>query len=313
MNPYYTDYNEYMQGIFPGIKVQKLSIDAGFTCPNRDGTIGRGGCIYCDNSSFTPRYCSSADSVREQIEKGKAFFCRKYPEMKYLVYFQSYTNTFGRDTSQLAALYEEAAATDGIVGIVIGTRPDCLPAALLDSLEEINRRIPVLVEIGAETSRDDTLRLINRNHTWTDVCNAVTALASRSIRTGLHLIAGLPGETSEDVLTTVGRACRLPIDSLKLHQLQVIRGTRLHRMWEAGEIEIRPYTLEEYMALCRRIVREVPRSICIERFLASSPPEMVVAPKWGLKNYQFTNLLMKQLGNPSRLSPRGSEKDAGKK
>lgn len=295
MNPHYTDYSEYMQGIFPGMKVQKLSIDAGFTCPNRDGTIGRGGCIYCDNSSFTPRYCSPTDSVRIQIEKGKAFFGRKYPEMKYLAYFQSYTNTFGKGTTELTRLYEEAAGTDEVVGIVIGTRPDCLPAQLLDSLEAINRRRPVFVEIGAETSFDTTLRLINRNHTWSDVTNSVMALSERGIRTGLHLIAGLPGETSEDVLTTIDRACLLPIDSLKLHQLQVIRGTRLHRMWEAGEIEVKPYRLEEYLDLCSAIVRSVPRHICIERFLASSPPEMVVAPKWGLKNYQFTNLLMKLL------------------
>lgn len=291
MNPLYTDYSEYLQKIYPGMKVQKLSIDAGFTCPNRNGTIGHGGCIYCDNSSFTPKYCNSSDSVRTQIEKGKAFFGKKYPDMRYLAYFQSYTNTFGKDTSELTRLYDEAASIEGIVGIVIGTRPDCLPATLLDALEAINRRIPVFVEIGAETSFDYTLRLINRNHTWTDVSNAVSALASRGIRTGLHLIAGLPGETSEDVLTTVRRACKLPIDSLKLHQLQVIRGTRLHRMWEAGEIDVRPYALEEYTALCRRIIREVPRSICIERFLASSPPEMVVAPKWGLKNYQFVNQL----------------------
>lgn len=295
MNPYYKDYSEYMQGIFPGMKVQKLSIDAGFTCPNRDGSIGTGGCIYCDNSSFTPKYCSPADPVEAQLEKGKAFFSRKYPEMKYLAYFQSYTNTFGKDTSRLTRLYERAVETEDVVGLVIGTRPDCLPESLIGSLAEINREKPVFIEIGAETSFDDTLRLINRNHTWEDVEMAVRSLASAGIRTGLHLIAGLPGETTEDVLTTIDRACGLPIDSLKLHQLQIIRGTRLHRLLESGEIRVSPYRLEEYLGLCCEIVRRVPRHICIERFLASSPPEMVVAPKWGLKNYQFTNLLMKQL------------------
>lgn len=292
MNPHYKDYNEYMQGIFPGMKVQKLSIDAGFTCPNRDGSIGKGGCIYCDNSSFTPKYCSPTDSVKEQLEKGKTFFGRKYPEMKYLAYFQSYTNTFGRDFSELTRLYTEAATTEGIVGIVIGTRPDCLPETLLDSLAEINLRMPVFVEIGAETSFDETLRLINRNHTWSDVEKSVLALASRGIRTGLHLIAGLPGENSGHVMTTVRRACILPIDSIKLHQLQIIKGTRLHQLWKSGAIDVSPYSLDEYLELCRKIIREVPRNICIERFLASSPPEMVVAPSWGIKNYQFVNMLL---------------------
>lgn len=291
----YKDFSEYMQEVFPGIKVQKLSINAGFTCPNRDGSIGKGGCIYCDNASFTPAYCDPSDTTVRQLEKGKQFFSRKYPEMKYLAYFQSYTNTFGRDAEDLLAMYRKASEVEDIVGIIIGTRPDCLPDNLIDGLDVLNRQKPVIVEIGAETSSDETLRLINRNHTWLQVEEAIGRLNERGIRIGVHLIAGLPGEDEEDVLTTVRKVCRLRIDSIKMHQLQVIRGTILHRKMLSGEITVNPYGLEQYLDLCVRIARIVPRSVCIERWLSSSPPEMVVAPKWGLKNYQFTHLLAKRL------------------
>ncbi len=284
-----------MGEIFPGVKVQKLSIDAGFTCPNRDGSIGTGGCIYCNNASFTPSYCNPSDSVEMQIEKGKAFFGRKYPEMKYLAYFQSYTNTFGRSVKSLAEMYRKAASTEDVVGVIIGTRPDCIPDELLEALSELNKEKPVIVEIGAETSSDITLRLINRNHTWRQVEEAVTRLHAAGIRKGLHLIAGLPGESPEDVIDTVKKACTLPIESIKMHQLQIVEGTPLLRKWEKGEIDVRPFTPEEYLELCVRIVRTVPRHICIERFLASSPPGMVVAPRWGMKNYQFTHLLLNRL------------------
>ncbi len=297
MNPFYKDFSEYMQELFPGIKVQKLSIDAGFTCPNRDGSIGRGGCIYCNNASFTPGYCTPHDPVEVQIEKGKAFFRRKYPEMKYLAYFQSYTNTFGKSSSDLLAMYRKAAATDDVVGVIIGTRPDCLPDDLVEELADLNREKPVIVEIGAETSFDETLRLINRNHTWSQVGEAVKGLYEKGIRTGVHLIAGLPNETDEDVLETVREACRLPIESIKMHQLQIVKGTTLLEKWQTGEIEVKPFSLDDYVDLCVKIVKEVPRNICIERFLASSPPEMVVVPRWGLKNYQFTNLLLNKLSS----------------
>ena len=284
-----------MLEVFPGMKVQKLSIDAGFTCPNRDGSIGRGGCIYCNNASFTPGYCSPRDPVEMQIEKGKEFFRRKYPEMKYLAYFQSYTNTFGRSADALTDMYRKASESGDVVGVIIGTRPDCIPDDLLDGLAGLNRKKPVIVEIGAETSSDETLRLINRNHTWAQVEDSVERLHSKGIRVGLHLIAGLPGENGEDVIKTVRKACALPIDSIKMHQLQIVKGTPLLERWEKREIEVEPFTLEDYLELCVKIVETVPRHICIERFLASSPPEMVAAPKWGLKNYQFTNLLHNRL------------------
>lgn len=296
MNEYYKDYSEYLAEKFPGLKVQKISVNAGFSCPNRDGTIGRGGCIYCDNSSFTPAYCFRATGVREQIEAGKKFFGRKYPEMKYLAYFQSFTNTFG-SVDEIESLYREAFDCPDIVGMIVGTRPDCLPDEIVDMLTALNRRKPVLMELGAETFSDDTLRLINRHHTAAQTKDAVHRLSKAGLSVGLHLIAGLPGENDERVIENVRTACSLPIDSIKMHHLQVIRDSVLHRMWEMGEIEVTPYDLERYLDLCVNIIRIVPRHIAIERFLASSPPEKVVAPRWGLKNYQFVNLLHNRLRN----------------
>ena len=309
MNPYYKDYNEYITEIFPGMKVQKLSINAGFSCPNRDGTIGRGGCIYCDNTSFTPSYCFGRNTVKEQVEAGKRFFARKYPAMKFLAYFQSYTNTFVKRANgvgvssgvdSLERLYRDALEQEDVVGLIIGSRPDCFPEEVVEMLGRLNLEYPVFVELGAETSHNPTLELINRGHTWEQTCDAVDRLTKAGIRCGLHLIFGLPGETEEMMLATVERACRLPVDSLKLHHLQVIASTPLHEGYQSGRITVDPFSMDDYLELCVKIIGIVPRRIAIERFLASSPPEKVVAPKWGIKNYQFTNLLLNKLKEINR-------------
>lgn len=294
MGLYYKEYSDYLREKFGDVKVQKLSVDAGFSCPNRDGTIARGGCIYCNNQSFTPKYCNSHDRVAEQLRKGKDFFSGKYPEMKYLAYFQSFTGTHAKALETLRSLYEEAAAQEDIVGLIVGTRPDALPEKVIGLLDEFNRRLPVIVEIGAETSNDDTLRRINRHHTWDDVSRATLTLADAGIDVGVHLIAGLPGEDDAQVLENVSRSLELPVSTIKMHQLQVIRDTPLHRMWESGEIQLSLYDSERYLNLCVEIVKLVNArrpDVAIERFVAQAPPEMVVAPKWGLKNYQFVNLL----------------------
>lgn len=288
-------YSEYLNDIFPGVKVQKISVNAGFSCPNRDGTVGVGGCVYCRNDSFSPSYCMERKSISRQIEDGKAFFARKYPQMKYLAYFQSYTNTYGKDTEALRAMYEEALRCEGVVGLVIGTRPDTLPDSVIQLLGEINNQTPVFLEIGAETSSDITLEMINRHHTWEDVVNAVTRAASEGLHCGLHLIAGLPEENSGQIIENVKKACILPIDTIKLHQLQILYDTPLYIQWQRGEIEVKPFELRDYLDLCREIVGIVPDNIVIERFLAQSPPQMVAAPKWGIKNYQFTHMLQNLL------------------
>ncbi len=288
-------YSDYLNKIFPGVKVQKISVNAGFSCPNRDGSIGTGGCIYCRNDSFSPSYCMTGDPVGMQISRGKEFFARKYPAMKYLAYFQSYTNTYGRHLNALRALYEEALNSPDVVGLIIGTRPDTLPQNVIEMLGQLNQTAPVFVEIGAETSCDETLRLINRHHTWQDVCDGVRRASEAGLHCGLHLIAGLPGENRGQILRNVDEACRLPIETLKMHHLQILRDTPLSRLWHEGKVEVTPFGLDDYLDLCVEIVRRVPEHIVIERFLAQSPPSLVEAPKWGLKNYQFTNLLQNRL------------------
>lgn len=284
-------YSEYLAGIFPGMKVQKISVNAGMSCPNRDGTIGTGGCSYCRVDSFTPSYCMEEPGVAAQIECGKAFFARKYPEMRYLAYFQSFTNTHGRSLAALEALYREALACRDVVGLIVGTRPDTLPDDVVGLLSRLAADVPVFVEIGAESTFDETLRRVNRGHTWAQTADAVTRCAAAGLHCGLHLIAGLPGEDDAMVMENVRRACRLPIETLKLHQLQIIEGTPLHRAWLAGTADVEPYTLERYTALCRAILRIIPEDVVVERWLAQSPPQIVAAPKWGIKNYQFNNIL----------------------
>ena len=288
-------YSDYLSGIFPGMKVQKISIDAGFSCPNRDGTISTGGCIYCRNDSFSPGYCNPNESVSYQIEKGKKFFSRKYPEMKYLAYFQSYTGTYNKKPEDLSKLYREALNIQNVVGLVVATRPDCLPDEIIDLLKSINKEKPVIIELGAETSHNETLRIINRNHTWEDVENSVKKISSNGLRCGVHLIAGLPGENREMILKTIEKTIKLPIDTIKLHQLQVLKGTILHNKILSQQMEVPVFTLEEYLELCAEIVKMTPENIIIERFLSQSPPEMIISPLWGLKNYEFMTKLAKLL------------------
>lgn len=291
----YKDFGAYMEEKFPGMKVQKISVNAGFSCPNRDGTIGTGGCIYCDNASFTPGYCFNSGDIRSQLEAGKQFFSRKYDKMHYLAYFQSFSNTFGKSADELREMYEEAISVEGVVGLIIGTRPDTLPQDVVEMLGELNRKCPVIVELGAETSHDETLQLINRGHTWAQVEDAVKRLSEAGISVGLHLIMGLPGETEKMHLQTIERAAALPIESLKLHQLQVLKGTPLADKIDRGELTVRKFPLEEYIQLCVKIVKIIPEHIAIERFVAVAPPGKLISPKWGLKNYEFTNILKNRL------------------
>ena len=290
-------YGDYLSGIFPDVKVQKLSVDAGFTCPNRDGTISTGGCIYCRNDSFSPGYCNSADTITQQLENGKKFFAGKYPEMKFLAYFQSYTGTYNKSLSELSKLYYEALNVEKVIGLVIATRPDCISDETLDLLKTINSTYPVFIELGVESSYDDTLKKINRNHTWMDVVKAVEQISDRQLRCGIHLIAGLPGENEDMVLSTVDKVCELNIDTIKMHQLQVLKDTQLFHMIQSGEISVMNFTLDEYLNLCVKIVKRIPDHIVIERFLSQSPPGMVVSPSWGLKNYEFMAKLSKLLNN----------------
>ena len=289
--PHYNDYGTWIRRQFP-YRVQKISIDAGFTCPNRDGRISTGGCIYCDNRTFNPSYCQRRHSVTQQLEEGKRFFAHKYPDMKYLAYFQAFTNTYA-PLSQLKALYEEALQVDDIVGIVIGTRPDCVSDELLDYLAELNQRTFVLVEYGIESANNDTLLRINRGHSFEQSQEAIQRTHQRGLLTGAHIILGLPGEDAAENLRQASIISSLPIDILKIHQMQIIRGTRLAEEFAANPFHI--YTVDEYIKLIAEYIQRLRPDLILERFVSQSPKELLIAPHWGLKNYEFTNLLVNYL------------------
>lgn len=291
MKPY-RDFADFLGGYFNG-KVQKITVNAGFSCPNRDGTKGWGGCTYCNNQSFNPSYCKPTLSVSEQLERGKEFFSKKYPRMDYLAYFQAYTNTHSDDISRLSELYREALSFEKVRGLIIGTRPDCMPDELLETLVGLPGW--VMVEYGAETACDETLVRVNRCHTWQDTVDAVRRTHDAGLPCGLHLIMGLPGEDEATMMETIDRVNELPVDTLKIHQLQLVRGTRMAHDVENGLYDIPRFSAEEYIDLCVKILHRLRRDIAVERFVSQSPSELLIYPKWGLKNYQFTNLLLRRL------------------
>ena len=284
---HYRDYGTWLREEL-GTKVQKISVNAGFTCPNRDGSLGVGGCTFCNNQTFVPDYGQPTKSVTEQLEDGKHFFARKYPDMKYLAYFQAYTNTYG-DVEHCVSLYEEALRVPNVVGLVIGTRPDCMPDRLLDYLEQLNRRTFLVVEYGVESANDETLRRINRGHTFADSEMAIRRTAERGIRVGAHVILGLPGEDHDELMRQARLLARLPLTTLKLHQLQIIRGTQMEREWQEHPWPLP--SVDEYISLVLDYISLLPPTWVFERFVSSSPKSLLVAPRWDLKNYEFVNRL----------------------
>ena len=283
----YNDYGNWLKRQFP-FHVQKIMVDAGFTCPNRDGSKGVGGCIFCNNRSFSPSYCDSAHAITQQVNDGKAFFGKKYPDMRYIVYFQSYSNTYA-DLDTLRKRYEEALSVEDVVGIMIGTRPDCVNDDLLDYLKELSRDVFVVVEYGIESVNDRTLRAINRQHDFACTRRAIEATASRGIYTGGHVILGLPGEDHDDLLRQAAVLSSLPLHVLKIHHLQVLKGTRLAQMHASSPLPL--FQVEEYLTLLAEYISRLREDLLLERFVTLSPKEMVVAPHWGLKSQAFTKML----------------------
>lgn len=291
--PAYNDFSSFLRKYFDG-KVQKISLNAGFTCPNRDGVKGKGGCTYCNNQTFNPEYCKTEKSVKEQLEEGRLFFARKCPDMKYLAYFQAYTNTYS-ELDELKRKYEEALSVDGVVGLVIGTRPDCMPDSLLDYLAELQKRAFLLVEYGIESTNDDTLRRINRGHTYADTVDAVQRTAARGILTGGHVILGLPGETHDMIVNQAEMLSKLPLTTLKMHQLQLIRGTKMAHEFEEHPEDFHLYQVDEYIDQVIDYVERLRPDMILERFVSQSPKELLIAPDWGLKNYEFTERVKKRM------------------
>lgn len=287
----YTDFGSWIKSKFK-YKVQKISINAGLSCPNRDGIIGLGGCTYCNNQTFNPDYCNSDRSISQQLEDGKYFFGRKYPKMKYLAYFQAYTNTYG-NIEHLKKMYEEALSVKDVIGLVIGTRPDCMPDELLDYLSDLNEKTFLIIEYGIETANDMTLKRINRGHDFACCIDTINKTSERGIFTGGHIILGLPGEDRNESIRQAFNISSLKLNILKIHQLQIIRGTKM-----ANEYQERPfhlYSVEEYVDLICDYIQYLRQDLVLERFVSQSPKSLLMAPDWGIKNYEFTEMLKKKL------------------
>ncbi len=289
----YRDFGDFLREKLP-CKVQKISINAGFSCPNRDGSKGFGGCTYCNNQTFNPAYCQPQKSITQQLQEGVRFFARKYPDMQYIAYFQAYTNTYD-ELPALIDRYEEALACPGVVGLIIGTRPDCMPDALLDYLTRLSREKFILIEYGLESTLDRTLMRINRGHTQADSEDTLLRTAARHLPAGVHLILGLPGESREEILHHADRISQLPIHTLKLHQLQLIRHTRMAQEHAQHPEQFHLYTVDEYIELVIDFMERLNPTIAIDRFTSQSPKEWLIAPDWGLKNYEFTAKLLKRM------------------
>ncbi|MDR0427085.1 MAG: TIGR01212 family radical SAM protein [Dysgonamonadaceae bacterium] len=284
---------DFLATHFP-FKVQKISINAGFTCPNRDGTKGFGGCTYCNNQTFSPQYAANEKTVSRQLEEGIRFFSHKYPKMKYIAYFQAYTNTYD-ETEKLLEKYNEALNYPDVVGLIIGTRPDCMPEDLLNELKKMAQKYFLLIEYGVESTHDETLKLINRQHTYQEAVDAISRTHEKDILCGVHLILGLPGESREMILSHADRVSELPLKTLKLHQLQLIRHTKMAKQFEETPELFHLYTVDEYIELCIDFMERLNPEIIIERFVSQSPKELLIAPDWGLKNNEFAAKIEKRM------------------
>lgn len=265
------------------MKLQRIMIDGGFGCPNRDGRVGAGGCTYCRNDAFAPDYCRQSRSIAEQIRAGKQFFARRYPQMQYLAYFQSYSGTYA-PVEVLRQRYDEALSEPDVVGLVVATRPDCLPDEVLDLLQEYAQRVSLKVEVGVESFDDQVLQRIHRGHDSLCAEQAIRRLAERHIPVGVHLILGLPGESREQMLEGARRLASLPVQSLKLHQLQILEGTPMAEDYRLNSADFVTFpTAADYVMLVREFVALLRPDIQVERIVAECPPNLLIAPRWGLK------------------------------
>ncbi len=303
-------YNKYADILYKRFdcRVQKISVNAGFTCPNRDGSKGTGGCIYCNNRSFSPPYCNTQKTITEQIEEGIYFF-RKYQSQKYIAYFQSYTNTYVPDDSILSGRYklsqnsfdslilkyEEALSNPQIIGIAVGTRPDCVTEQLLDYFAELSRKYYVLVEYGVESTDNRTLGIINRGHTYEDSVWAITETSKRGIEVGCHLILGLPSEGYNEAIYHAKQISHLPVDVLKLHQLQIIKDTVLYKRYTLNPERYKLFSLDEYIELLIDFIETLNPRIALDRFISQSPAEWLIAPNWNIKNFEFVHKLERRM------------------
>ncbi len=280
----YNSFGDYLKKTF-GLPVYKVNVDAGFTCPNRDGTLGTGGCIYCNNDSFRPSGCKPHMSLSEQIRNGIRYVSARYGAKRFLVYFQPYTNTYA-SVDELERLYREALREPFVIGLAIGTRPDCIDEEKLDLLEDISRDRFVLVEYGLQSVYDKTLEFINRGHDYKAFLDALYKTVNRGIQAGAHIIVGFPTETIQEMLYMASVVSDLPLGFLKIHQLQVVKGTVLAERYEKEPFYT--FSYEEYLNFIVEFIEHLSPGIVIQRLFATAPADILIAPCWDRSRQQIT-------------------------
>ncbi len=288
-------YSNYFRNLY-GARVQKVSIDAGFTCPNRDGSIAVGGCTYCNNDAFNPSYCQPEKSVSKQIGEGIEFHQWRYNEaVSYLAYFQAYSNTYAT-LDVLKKLYQEALSFPGVIGLIIGTRPDCIDDEKLEYLLELSKKYYVAVEYGIESCYNKTLARINRGHSFEDSMRAVKMTSELGINTGAHFIFGLPGETRDEMLSQVDLISEMPLKTVKFHQLQIIKGTTMEKDFFDNPEDFKLFSWDEYLEFFIAFLERLNPAIVVERFTGEAPPRYLTAEGWGKKRTdQIVNIVEKRL------------------
>jgi radical SAM protein (TIGR01212 family) len=275
-----------------GEHVHKLSLNASFTCPNRDGTKGIGGCTFCNNASFSPN-AKSPDSIESQIERGKAVIAKRTGAKKFLGYFQAYTNTYD-DAENLRRLYDRALAVDGVIGLSIGTRPDCVPDGVLDLLVAYqNKGYVIWLELGLQSAFDESLAKVNRGHGWGEYEDACVRARRKGLKVCTHLIVGLPGEKPEDSITSLSKVLDLGTDGVKFHPLHIVKGTQLARQWRAGEYQ--PVSQQDYIKTVVKMVNMLPAGMVVHRLTGTASADILLAPAWCSKKWRVLNEITRQL------------------
>ncbi len=274
-------YANYFKNRF-GERVQKLSIDAGFTCPNRDGSLGTGGCTYCNNDAFNPSYCQPGKPIEQQIREGMDFHKNRYRRAgKYLAYFQAYSNTYA-GLDELKKIYYQALQFPEVIGLVIGTRPDCITEDHLKYFKELSEKYYIIIEYGIESCYDKTLQRINRGHTFQQAVDTIRLTAGYGLKTGAHMMFGLPGETKEEMLAEAEILSELPLNNIKFHQLQIIKGTQMEKEYQQNPETFTFFELEEYVEFIIRFLERLNPNFVVERFAGEVPPRFLAVSGWGL-------------------------------
>jgi radical SAM protein (TIGR01212 family) len=287
----YRTFSAHLKELFGG-RVHKISVDAGFSCPNRGATRARPGCLFCDPDGSGAVGIDRGFPVAEQIERGKEIMIRKYKARHFLAYFQPFSNTFA-PPARLRTLYDEALGVEGVVGLAVGTRPDCVPPEVLDLLAEYHRRTYFWLELGLQSSHDRTLDFLRRGHDYACFTSAYAAAKARGLRVCVHVILGLPGESRGEMLATADEMARLRVDGIKLHLLHVLRGTPLGNLYEQGGIRI--LEQDEYVALVADVIERLPASTLIHRLTGDGPRDTLLAPLWSLNKWEVLNAIDDEL------------------